>query len=168
MKCCACEAPVDPGRAKCPVCGFPVIQSTGSNENELDRIRILGHTYLKKKIRNITVGMTTYQYQMSDGHLTLKSEDKKSLFDVGDIDQIGTVMWCDEDFARVDAVGFPQKVQLNIYVDNGRSVDTPVLIGIPDIRGFCHIGMVLKEGLCAQMLMGDERTYTLSEKFSLV
>lgn len=168
MKCCACHAPIAPGHAKCSICGFPVIQSTGSDENELDHLKTLGHTYLQNKLKHVTIGVTTYQYQMTNGQLSLKSESGRNLFEASKAGKIDGILWCDENFARVDTKDVYKKVHLNIFVDNGRIIHTPVLIKLPNIKGFCHIGFVLRDGLHAQMLMGDADTYTLSEQFSLI
>ncbi len=54
MICYACQSKMEEGRAKCPVCGFPVIQSVEGNADEIERIRQMAKEYMRQR----TSGMT--------------------------------------------------------------------------------------------------------------
>ena len=71
MKCCACQADVEEGRAKCSVCGFPVIQAVDGSPEEFERINKMGRDYLRKKLEGITIGFTAYGYKMEKDELKL-------------------------------------------------------------------------------------------------
>lgn len=166
MKCFACQAEVEAGRAKCLVCGFPVIQSVDGNAQELDGIRKMGSEYLKKRLSGIRMGIVAYSYVMEHDEL---KQDKTQMIDValGEALADGKIVWCPMDFARVDS---HEPANLNVFVEGSdHSVRTCELsIKLPEFTGFAHIGAVLDAGLQVRMVYGNEQTYTLSDKFSLI
>ena len=165
MKCFACQTELVVGRAKCPVCGFPVIQSVEGTTEDLEGIRQMGRDYLKKRLLGIRVGIVAYSYVMDHDEL---KQDKTQMIDVADGEALagGDILWSSMDFARVDS---DEPAQLTVFVANGQG---PVrtfeqTIQLPKITGFAHIGVVLAEGLGARMAYGNEQNYVLSDRFSL-
>lgn len=166
MKCFACQAEVETGRARCSICGFPVIQSVDGNTDEVEEIRKMGVEYVKKRLSGIRTGIVAYSYVMEQDEL---KQDKTQMIEValGEALAGGQIVWCPMDFARVDS---DTPAKLTIFVESGdHSVRTCELsIQLPEFSGFAHIGAVLAEGLNARMVYGNAQTYALSDKFSLL
>ena len=72
MKCESCMGEVREGRAKCPFCGFPVVQIPEMEEEEREHVRSMGREYLRRKLEDLTVGITAYSYAMEEEGLTLE------------------------------------------------------------------------------------------------
>lgn len=166
MKCFACQTELEAGRAKCPVCGFPVIQSVEGNTDELEGIRKMGRDYLKKRLLGIRVGIVAYSYVMDHDEL---KQDKTQMIDVAEGEALagGSIVWSPMDFARVDS---DEPAQLTVFVASGSGMARTFeqTIQLPKITGFAHIGVMLAEGLDARMAYGNEENYVLSDRFSLV
>lgn len=166
MKCYACQTELEAGRAKCPVCGFPVIQSVEGNTDELEGIRKMGREYLEKRLTGIRIGIVAYSYVMDNDEL---KQDKTQMIDVaaGEALAGGSIVWSSMDFARVDS---DEPAQLTVFVASGEGPARifEQTIQLPKLTGFAHIGAVLTEGFSARMAYGNEQTYVLSDRFSLV
>ena len=70
-----------------------------------------------------------------------------------------------QDFQRLDEEG---EVTVHAFArknDQTKTWELPVQL--PKITGACHIGIVLKDGMKAEMLLGDSGSYTESADFAL-
>ncbi len=164
MKCNACQGEISEGRAKCPICGFPVIQTVGNNEAEIENIRKMGRDYLKQKLEGVTIGIMAYGYVMSDDGLQLDQTAEVEVAKAAELEP-GQPVWAGEDFQRLDEEG---EVSVHVFArknDQTRTWELPVKL--PKITGACHIGIRLGDGLEAHMLLGDSGSYTESAAFTL-
>ena len=164
MKCNACQGEISEGRAKCPVCGFPVIQTVGNNEAELENIRKMGRDYLKQKLEGIAIGIMAYGYVMSDDGLKLDQTAEVEVAQAAELEP-GQPVWAGEDFQRLDEEG---EVSIHAFArKNDRTKTWELPVKLPKIAGACHIGIRLDAGLKGRMLLGDRSSYTESAEFTL-
>lgn len=164
MKCNACQGEISDGRAKCPLCGFPVIQMVGNNEAEIENIRKMGRDYLRQKLEGISIGIMAYGYVMGDDGLQLDQTEEVEVAKADDL-EMEKAVWLDQDFQRLDEDG---EVTIHVFARKNDKVKTWELPArLPKITGMCHIGIELKAGMKAEMLLGDSSSYTESEDFPL-
>ena len=164
MRCNACQGEISEGRAKCPLCGFPVIQTVGNNEAEIENIRKMGRDYLRQKLEGVTVGIMAYGYVMGDDGLQLDQTAETEVAKAADLEP-GKAVWLDQDFQRLDEEG---EVTVHAFArKNGQTKTWELPVQLPKITGSCHIGIELQEGMKAEMLLGDSGSYTNSADFAL-
>lgn len=165
MKCFACQTEIEDGRARCPLCGFPVVQIVQADENELEKIRKMGNDFRRKKLEGISVGIVAYKYAMKDGELKLDKENRIEVFHCDEISPNETI-WYEERFARVET---EETVTLKMFVQRGDSRQLFEFdFKVPQIKGFWYIGLKMENGFKARLLLGDREVYEMSAPFSLV
>ncbi len=164
--CICCQADMEDGRAKCPVCGFPVIHNVQGNQEEMDNIKKMADEYGKKKRKGIRIGITAYGYCMDNEELKLDKTEEIFLAWADEL-SMGKIVWCEKDFARIDS---DETVSLHVSVKKeGKDVVfQDVKIKLPRIQGFCHVGVELKEGFQVELILGNETIYERSERLDLL
>lgn len=165
MICYACHAKVESGRAKCPVCGFPVIQSVEGNETEFARIRQMAEDYRKRWLGGVVIGIATYSYVV-EGYKLI--QDKIEDLELARAEELvlGQILWSDVEFAGVEDQG---TVTIHAFIKKkGIRYAYELQARLPAVSGACHVGVVLVEGLKAQLVMGNENSRTFSQLFSLI
>lgn len=165
MKCESCMGEVREGRAKCPFCGFPVVQIPEMEEEEREHVRSMGREYLRRKLEVLTVGITAYSYAMEEEGLTLEETAEVQVAGGSDL-KPGVPVWLRRDFQRLDQEG---EVVIHAFLrrgDHEKRMELPVQL--PKISGPCRIGVCLEEGLRARFLLGDADSCTKSAQFSLM
>lgn len=165
MICYACQSKMEDGRAKCPVCGFPVIQSVEGNTVEIQGIRQMAKDYIRQWLGGVVIGIASYSYVMEDNKL---KQDKIADLDLAQADQlvVGEPLWSDVDFAKVDDRGM---VTIHAFMKrDGIRYAYELQAKLPETAGSCHVGVMLMEGLKAQLVLGNPESHTISQPFSLV
>ncbi len=148
-----------------PICGFPVIQMVGNNEAEIENIRKMGRDYLRQKLEGISIGIMAYGYVMGDDGSSSWIRRKRVEVAKADALEMEKAVWLDQDFQRLDEDG---EVTIHVFARKNDKVKTWELPArLPKITGMCHIGIELKAGMKAEMLLGDSSSYTKSEYFPL-
>lgn len=165
MICFACQSTVEDGRAKCPVCGFPVIQSVGGNTVEIDRIRQMARGYIRQWLEGIVIGIASYSYVLENNKLR---QDKAADLDLAQADQlmVGVPVWNDADFANVEEQGV---ITIHAFMRKGGiRYAYELQAQLPPITGSCHVGVLLMKGLKARLVLGNPENHTYSQPFSLI
>lgn len=165
VRCASCQANVEEGRAKCAVCGFPVLQSVLGNREEMENMKKMAAEYRKKKLQGIRIGITVYGYAMEGEELKLDKTEEIFLAQAEEL-TLGEPIWCAKDFARIDG---NETVPMHVGVKkaNGEEEFHDLKIKFPRIEGFCHVGIEMKEGFRAEMLLGSGDSFERSEDFAL-
>ena len=165
MICYACQSKMEEGRAKCPVCGFPVIQSVEGNTVEIEGVRQMAKEYMKQWLGGAVIGIASYSYVVENHKL---KQDNIADIDLAKADElvVGEPLWSDIDFTKVDDQGM---ITVNAFMKkDGIRYAYELQARLPSNTGACHVGVLLMEGLKARLVLGNKESHTYSQPFSLV
>ncbi|MBQ2288240.1 MAG: hypothetical protein II251_05995 [Lachnospiraceae bacterium] len=162
MKCKICNHEMNPGIAKCPKCGFPVLQMVKGDAAEEKRMNELADNFRKKKMEPVRIQMTVYTNAMENDKVKVVKEDK-ILLAQGDQLAGNQIIWYPENFARLSG---DCKLKLSLVHTNGDLEDMNISVANPNIMDFWNIGIMPLEGLEFKVVLGNKNTYSCSDKFS--
>lgn len=162
-KCYACEnEDIKDGMARCPICGFSIPRTLGSEGETREFIKMMsatGKQYRENRIAGMKAGIYTYTY---DKELQMTGEHELVVLDAPEKLDIGEAMWSKEEFARMDA---GQRITLTAFVTDkeGKTRKTEISLITPDLPQLWRVGAMLEKGLQVRFLVGDPNAYVQSE-----
>lgn len=162
MKCQVCKHEVEQGRARCPVCGFPVIQMVEGDTSEEEKRDELAKNYRRRKLENVSISLKVYTNAMEDGDIRITDEsfillaEKDAL--IGD-----EIIWYPEKFARLtgDCI-----LRIEVANVDGQIKEQDIRIENPDIMDFWQVGVLPLEGFQCRIILGSREKYSISDIIS--
>ena len=164
MRCKVCQSEIDKGIAKCSKCGFPVLQMTQGTAAEEEKMNKLAESYKSKKMENVRISLIVYTNAMDTDRAKVVREDE-ILLASGSSLNVGKICWYPEKFARQS--GHCQ-LNLKIVTSNGAVKNIKVPLKNPNIMDFWKVGIYPMEGMEFKVVLGNETSYSCSDKFSFL
>ena len=131
--------------------GFPVVQIPEMEEEEREHVRSMGREYLRRKLEDLTVGITAYSYAMEEEGLTPGGDGGGA-----GGRRIGSEAWgpcmAAPGFSEAGPGGRGGDSRFLRRGDHEKRMELPVQL--PKISGPCRIGVCLEEGLRAPVSAG--------------
>ena len=162
MKCKVCNCEVSSGIAKCSRCGFPVLQMVQGNADEEKRMNDLASSFRKKKIEPVRIYMNVYTNAMDGDHAKVVKEEE-ILLAAGEQMTGSQILWYPEKFAQLSG---ECQVKLNIVRTSGEKTYLPVSLRNPNISDFWQVGILPLDGMEFQVVLGNQKSYSDSERIS--
>lgn len=164
MKCKVCDAALEEGRARCPVCGFPVMMMVEGNPQEEQKIMELAESYRKKKLVNANVTLIVYTNEIVENQVNIKKQEGIILASGEALGGNG-IIWYPEHFARLE--GDPV-LQLSVTNSRGETIARSMELANPQILDFWQVGVLPEAGLKCRIVLGNGNKYTSTEEISLL
>lgn len=164
MKCKVCNYAMNPGMAKCPKCGFPVLQMVKGDGAEEKRMKELADKFRKKKVETVKIWMTVCTNTKVNDKVNVAKEEN-ILLARGEQLLKAPILWYPEKFARLSG---NCRLKLSIVHTDGRCEKKDVLINNPNINDFWSVGIMPLDGMEFRVVLGNEKTYSSSDKFSFL
>ncbi len=166
MRCIACNKELEAGVAKCSLCGFPVIQSVQSSEEDLLQMKQVGQDFLKNKLAGISIGIVTYDYTLENRRVNLEGETEIVIANAENL-TYDSIVWCDKKFEPIEVK--TKSVVFKLFINNasGKRMFS-VRLNTESIDNITEVGVVLDEGLTARVLIGEKAKYISTEKIELI
>ena len=92
------------------------------------------------------------------------TDHKVKLVDASNLVYQKTI-WFGENFARVDTT---RTMDLDLVIDGPTSKKVKLQFKAPKLEDFWKIGICMKEGFCASVKIGNEKTFVETDTFSVI
>jgi hypothetical protein len=162
MKCKVCKNDVEQGRAKCPLCGFPMLQMVQGSEAEQKKADEMAENYRKKLMQPVKIGLKVYTNAMDNGNLTVKKEEYITLAE--GLSLAGSeIIWYPEKFARQTGECM---MKIAITDTKGNKKDQNIVVANPNIMDFWQVGVQPLEGFSFRIVLGKMGDYAVSDTLS--
>lgn len=149
--------------AVCPICGFDDYETMEDSAEAKKMEQRLIEAFTNKKLQSVNISFKAYSYKEQGDMLELDQEYILSLANGGDLKKEKSV-WFNEKFASVDR---DIDIELQITDICGKKRKKIVSItNVPKVE-LWNLGVVLKDQLKVQILLGDESFYVKSDSISL-
>lgn len=166
MKCVACNKELDAGVAKCSLCGFPVIQSVQSSDEDLKQMKKLGQDFLKNKLSGISVGIITYDYTLENRKINLDGEAETVIANADSL-AYDSIVWCDKAFEPIEVK--TRTVVFKLFVNNNQEKRIfSVKLNTENIDKIADVGVTLDDELTVRFLVGEKSKYISTDKIQLI
>ena len=166
MRCIACNKELEAGVAKCSLCGFPVIQSVQSSEEDLLQMKQVGQDFIKNKLSGISIGIVTYDYTLENRKVNLDGETEIVIANADSL-TYDSIVWCDKKFEPIEVK--TKSVVFKLFVSNAQEKRMfSVRLNTENINTIATVGVVLDDELTARVLIGEKSKYISTEKIQLV
>lgn len=162
MKCRVCNSEINVGIAKCPKCGFPVLQMVKGDAAEEKKMNELADNFRKKKVGPVRIQMTVYTNALENDKVKVVKEEDILLAQGEQLLENG-IIWYPENFARLSG---DCKLKLKLIRTNGESQTLNISVANPNIMDFWKIGVQPLDGLEFKVVLGNTNGYSSSDKFS--
>ena len=164
MKCKVCQSEIDKGITKCSKCGFPVLQMTQGTAAEEEKLNKLAESFKKKKMENVRISLVVYTNAMDEYRVKVVRTDEILLASGSHLD-VGKILWYPEKFARQSG-----DCHLNMKVtgSDGNVKNFKVSLKNPNIMDFWKVGIYPMDGMEFKVVVGNETSYSSSDKFSFL
>lgn len=162
MRCRVCNSEIDTGIAKCPKCGFPVLQMVKGDVAEEKKMNELAENFRKKKVETVSVQMVVYSNGIENDKPKVIKEDY-ILLAKGEQLLGHEIIWYPENFARLSG---DCKLRVRLIRTNGESQDVDISVENPNIMDFWKIGVAPQDGMAFKIVLGSKKSYSSSEKIS--
>lgn len=147
----------------CPICGFNDFETMEDSTEAKKMEKRLVEAFTNQKLQPVNISFKAYSYKEQGDMLELDQEYILSLANGCDLKKEKPV-WFNEKFASVDR---DIDIELQITDICGKKRKKSVRItNVPKVE-LWNLGVVLKDQLKVQILLGDESFYVKSDTISL-
>ncbi len=166
MKCVACNKELDSGVAKCPLCGFPVIQTVDPTADDLKQMKEVGLDFLKNKLSGISIGVVAYDYSLENRKINLEGEVETIIANADSL-TYDSILWCDKEFEPINIK--TKSIAFKLFINNNQEKRIfSVKLNTENIDKIADIGVVLDNELTVRVLIGEKSKYISTDKIQLV
>ena len=162
MKCKVCNCEVGSGIAKCSKCGFPMLQMVQGDSAEEKHMNDLASSFRKKKVEAVRIYMNVYT-NVIDGERAKIVKEEEILLAKGEHMSGSQILWYSEKFAQLSG---ECQLKLNIVRTNGEKTKSSIRLQNPNIDDFWQVGILPLDGMEFQVVLGNQRAYSSSERIS--
>ena len=163
-ECKVCGLQVEETISKCPYCGFKEVDMLIDSPEDWEEEKNFILDYTEELLQPVRIGFRAYAYKEQGDKVVL---DKEYVYTIAEGKSLKTdvPVWYNEQFSTVDR---DAEIDLEITDIHGKAVNKTIIVKTPPKTDLWKIGVVLKDHLRIQILIGDETTYAQSDSFSLV
>lgn len=166
MRCVACNAELEAGVAKCPMCGFAVIYTVEPTQDDLVQIKQLGQAYLRNKLSGISIGIITYDYSFENRKINLDGEAETVIVSGSGL-TYDNIVWCDKKFEPIEVK--TRTIMFRLFINNNQEKRIfSVKLNTENIDNIADVGVILDDELTVRVVIGEKTKYISTEKIQLV
>ena len=165
MKCKVCGKEIIENKAKCPVCGFPVLQVPANEDTKeaQEKILKLAEEYKLRKLQDMKIGLVIYKQNNEKG-----KQNERLVIDLAEFPKmkVKESIWNDTKFARTDR---KEPMVLELQIQKGKNPPSILQTSVegPSSTGFWNVGLLLLEDLKLEILLRDDKDEKHSAPVSL-
>ena len=163
MRCEFCNAEMGNGEIRCAVCGFTHINFTEADDGGIrEKMR---HTFAAQTLGGINIEVKVHRYTIQNGNMTVNEPKYIKIAEASELVR-HEIKWLDTVFYGIED---RREIHLDIRI-SGKDNDKEytLTLNVPKALENLKAGILLEDGLKAEIVVGNESEYVQSEQFSLI